>query len=1081
MSQLTVDLPVHACRDRFALQGSTDVALSLAGRENPSQTRPTRFIKVLRDYIENVREMAAARAAWMLIKPEQPGFSPDWLFASSAHSKPDHETQEQALALITEAKGNTEKVKQLNLQPPVDYFTGVSENLQLLRIRISDLDLEEFDRVPLENRRLILKNTRSGAIGDVWIGLRYDHGKYSEFLQKIGGGLRGQELCETPTALNWLNWVLTSSARMAWQIYELSTLLRDPTTGLPRRSELQTHINRLLATGSDRHYVLGLALINPDEFEQVNQRWGRERGDAILREIASLIQANVRQSDQVYHYGSAMFAVTFQAPDTPDVNPAVAHLRDVLSKREFSDNAIKLNFSIGVSIHQIRQRSNPKIDHAELLRRADCALNAAKVSGGARTMLWTPEGFTSSVDHHDRLSGIFTADTKKDYRNMLLLWDTVQVIASKTDVTAVANEFVERVRTTFKPQCAALICIDKNRQPRFLSRSLSIGGSTPSMESGDIARFLTTDRHNLIARALHSGETEQARITTSADGSEGAGQALAAYAVPLIGGNNHHACLYVDGPRDEFCLDSSDLVFLKVLAKQVAVALERCELTLRWQLEREGESRRLREEVRGLRQALDHSKLVYQSAQMEALLKLVRKVAPTDATVLITGESGTGKEMIARSLHQQSRRHAGPFITVDFGAVSPGLMETELFGHAKGAFTGASGATLGRISQAENGTVFLDEIGEIPLDVQTKLLRFLQEKEITPVGAIHPRKVNVRIVAATNRDLPQEVAAGRFRQDLYYRLQVVEITAPPLRQRPDDILPLTHYFLEKLAIQYDKRVRRLSPEVAALLLDYPWPGNVRELQNRLLQAVILCSDDEIRPADFALDGGYGAPPRSGNPADRPSTAFGRTPDSERSGRAVEPSAADLESWPQARGGKPGKDENPWETLRGIFTRQVAAATARRNADPLPLGVWLDEDLVLAADAAHGGVGRRAAAVLGMAETTFRRHLEKAKRATGPRTAPRHPVWAPAVPVLERLARAHDLGRDENILKATRGLLLAEISARLPHNDRLGSALLGVTVPTYRRWKAELDGGAPADSEQALERRSPSDRSGVHPQ
>lgn len=1021
-------------------------------------------IKMLRDYIENLRDMAAARAAWLLIKPVQPECFPNWLFASSTNSQPNRETQVQALALIAEAVSNEENTQRPDLQQPIHYYTGTFGDFQLLHIRVTNIELEGLERVTVENRRPIPEKTQCDAVGDIWIGLRYDNGKVPKFLNNIGGELRSRQWYEAPPGPNWLNWVLTTGARMAWQIYQLSTLLRDPTTGLPRRAELQTHINRLLAAGSDRPYVLGLVLINPDEFEQVNQRWGRERGDAILREIAGLIQANMRQSDQVYHYGSAIFAVAFQVPAAGDANPAIAHLWELLSHHGFLNGKIKLNFSIGGSVHEIGAQPNPEIDHAELLRRADCALNAAKASGGAKTMLWTAEGVTTSLNHHDRLSGIFTADTRKDYRNMLLLWDTVQVIASQTDATAVANEFVERVRTTFKPRSATLIVIDDNGQLRFLSRSPCTSDSTQLEEFGDITQFFTAERRHLIARAQKSGETAQTEIITSADGPDSAGQTLRAYAVPLIGGSHHHSALYVDGPRDEFLLDSSDLVFLQVLAKQVAGALERCELTLRWQLEREGESRRLREEVRGLRQALDHSRLVYQSARMESVLKMVRKVASTDATVLITGESGTGKEMIARSLHQQSRRHAGPFITVDFGAISPGLMETELFGHAKGAFTGASGASPGRIAQAENGTVFLDEIGEIPLDVQAKLLRFLQEKEITPVGASHSRKVDVRIVAATNRDLPQEIARGRFRQDLYYRLRVVEITAPPLRQRPDDILPLTHYFLEKLAIQYDKRVRRLSPEVVAMLLDYPWPGNVRELQNRLLQAVIMCNDEEIALADFSLDRvDHALLARHEKPVDLPSTPCEGTLDSARAERAVAPAVADLEPWPQA-GGSPGEDEDPWEALRGVFARQVATTTARRNPDPLPLGLWLDEDLVLAADAAHGGVGRQAAAVLGMAETTFRRHLEKAKRATAQQTAPRHPVWSPAVPILERLARARD-HCDGNILKAARRLLLTEIRSRLPNNDRLGAALLGVTTPTYRRWKAECDGDARTGSAQ----------------
>lgn len=196
-------------------------------------------------------------------------------------------------------------------------------------------------------------------------------------------------------------------------------------------------------------------------------------------------------------------------------------------------------------------------------------------------------------------------------------------------------------------------------------------------------------------------------------------------------------------------MDSSDLVFLNGIANQVALALDRANLAANWKREQEREKSRLKQELRGLRQAMGHSKFAFQSPQMQAVFDTLRRIGPIDATVLIEGESGTGKEVLARALHELSRRHKGPFVTVDCGAIAKSLLESELFGYVKGAFTGAESDSRGRIVQADGGTLFLDEIGELPLDIQSKLLRFVQEKEITPVGASKPRSVDIRIVAAT--------------------------------------------------------------------------------------------------------------------------------------------------------------------------------------------------------------------------------------------------------------------------------------------------------------------------------------------
>jgi two-component system response regulator PilR (NtrC family) len=237
--------------------------------------------------------------------------------------------------------------------------------------------------------------------------------------------------------------------------------------------------------------------------------------------------------------------------------------------------------------------------------------------------------------------------------------------------------------------------------------------------------------------------------------------------------------------------------------------------------------------------------LVGRSAAMEAVYALIEKVAPARTTVLITGESGTGKELVARALHGKSGRAQGPFVPVNCGAIPEGLIESELFGHVKGAFTGAQEANPGLFTAAAGGTLFLDEIGELPTALQVKLLRAIQERRIRPVGGQADVELDVRLVAATNRDLPEEVRAGRFREDLYYRLNVVQIRVPPLRQRREDVLPLAEHFLRRFGAEHGRGTLRLSREALRSLDEYDFHGNVRELENVIERAVTLSSGDEV--------------------------------------------------------------------------------------------------------------------------------------------------------------------------------------------------------------------------------------------
>ncbi len=268
-------------------------------------------------------------------------------------------------------------------------------------------------------------------------------------------------------------------------------------------------------------------------------------------------------------------------------------------------------------------------------------------------------------------------------------------------------------------------------------------------------------------------------------------------------------------------------------------------LTLRKAHEREVLRRKTQLLQRDMKQSLGERAIVAASDGMIDLLEMLERTAGYKSTVLVTGESGTGKEVIARAIHAQSPRREAPFVAVNCGAIPENLLESELFGHAKGAFTGANRAHRGLFAEADQGTLFLDEIAEMPVALQVKLLRAIQEEEIRPVGETKSQQVDVRVIAATARDLEREMAEGRFREDLFYRLNVVRLEVPPLRERRADIPLLVDHFLARFRDQLGKPIRAVSDETLDLLVGYGWPGNVRELENLIERAVILTDGDTI--------------------------------------------------------------------------------------------------------------------------------------------------------------------------------------------------------------------------------------------
>jgi len=267
--------------------------------------------------------------------------------------------------------------------------------------------------------------------------------------------------------------------------------------------------------------------------------------------------------------------------------------------------------------------------------------------------------------------------------------------------------------------------------------------------------------------------------------------------------------------------------------------------------------RRLRDENRSLREALQHRyrhpNVVARSAKMQEVLSAVERVAPTNSTVLLGGESGVGKDLIARAIHEKSRRASGPFIKINSTAIPESLLESELFGYEKGAFTGASSSKPGKFDLADKGTLFLDEIGDVPPATQVKLLRVLQEREFERLGGTRTIKVDVRLVAATNRDLRAALEEGTFREDLYYRLNVVPIDIPPLREHKEDVPELANLFLSRFAKDSEKKITGISPDALQILVNHYWPGNVRELQNVIERASALAAGPVLQASDVHLD------------------------------------------------------------------------------------------------------------------------------------------------------------------------------------------------------------------------------------
>ncbi len=452
----------------------------------------------------------------------------------------------------------------------------------------------------------------------------------------------------------------------------------------------------------------------------------------------------------------------------------------------------------------------------------------------------TPEGSTlrdRGDDPHQR--GAATARLQEQHNRLQLLLKLTNSITSNLTLKEVLHTVAANVREVMRCD-AANIALPASEPGTFCLRALDFPGSKGFFEEEQI---VTPTDNSPAKRALETLKPVSGRVTSTRAAAEGLKTVCF---IPLV--NHGRALGYMSLARlSEEMFTQDEIDFLSQAAGQVAIAVDNAlayEEILKLKDKLAQEKLYLEEEVRS---EMGFEQIVGSSPALKQVLQLVETVALSDSTVLLLGETGTGKELIARAIHDRSRRKQRTFVKLNCAAIPTGLLESELFGHEKGAFTGAISQKIGRMELADHGTLFLDEVGDIPIEIQPKLLRALQEREFERLGSTHTRKVDVRLIAATNRNLEQMVADREFRSDLFYRLNVFPIRIPPLRERSEDIPLLVSYFVQKFANRMQKKIDAIPVAVMKSLTAWEWPGNIRELENFIERAVILTRGKSLEP------------------------------------------------------------------------------------------------------------------------------------------------------------------------------------------------------------------------------------------
>lgn len=667
-----------------------------------------------------------------------------------------------------------------------------------------------------------------------------------------------------------------------------------------------------------------------------------DEGDSLdaVEQASALVNQSLRSTDLVSSFGSNQLSVSMPYTSLEEGRQIAGSLLKSLRDALSSQT----RFSLGLA------SASPNDQQPfEIFRRANWALNVSRESGGNRVILWRDEAEHAPAEARP-------GSGERDYLNVVLLWNVMNVVAKASDIEELAMRLCHHLQASFE---FAKVAVIERQDDSIVSLAGHLMDSRAFGGVGDLG--LTQADFDEIQRMVTQGA--ELSVTDRR----------------LMFRINQGIILYIEALQP---VPPADLEFLQTLVHYASTGFVR-----------ETEALAVPEG--------QNNELLFQSPRMQSIMESVKLVGPTDATVLIIGESGTGKERLARAIHNASPRAGRPFTIVDCGAVVGSLIESELFGHVKGAFTGADRHTSGRLKESDGGTVLLDEVGELPLDVQVKLLRFVQEHQIAAVGSNRYETVDTRVIAATNRDLQTLVKQGRFREDLFYRLNVFTIETPPLREREGDVLLLARHYLDHYAHQYGKRILGFTADAEQALMEQAWPGNIRELMNIINRAVILCKDSTVSNIHLGLF-------TDSRPVD--------------TGRLRGPRAS-LQEW-----------------LAGLVDASLA------TGELPPLAQWLEEDLILATLAINADVLNRAAQALGIPESTLRRKVSRIRDDLALVDRPRHSDSIE--PLMAELVAQADANR-QTLLEAISTTLLRELeSRRLNRQD--AAALMGVSLPTYRK-------------------------------
>jgi len=618
-------------------------------------------------------------------------------------------------------------------------------------------------------------------------------------------------------------------------LYEKNNI--DTLTQLYLRPYFEECLKNELSLARELDSFLSLIMIDIDSFKAINDNYGHQKGNEVLKELGSILTQTLRTSDICARYGRDQFVIILPNTDIQQAKVVIEKLREEIKNHSFPCGNITISIGISTFPEHIKN-IDPFLQTDKLLKYADQALYYAKENGHDHYEIWN-ENILAKQKPRSTVSDILTGDSIRDYHNVEMLLETLKAIESAFDLKKLLNQIVNTILNITEAERCIIMMLDekqmlkisnaKNHKGKELKKDISYSKSIcdkvlkngiPICIKGIEKDIATTSQLELDLKSI--------------------------MCVPLQVKNNRFGVIYVDSQYIMHEFTEIELSFFSAIASQLALVIENT-------CSHETKEKLLKKEIVELQNRLIVRRIsLGKSEVMKKVFDLIDKVAKTNTTVLIYGETGTGKELTAHSIHNISYRKKKPFRIVDCSSISAELLESELFGYEKGAYTGAHEQKKGLFESADGGTVFLDEINELPLRLQSKLLRVLQEKNIRRIGGRERIDVDIRLIAASNKKLEELIKDDKFREDLYYRLNVFTITLPPLRKRGYDIILLAHHFLAFFG--KNKKIKGFTKEAEELMKKYTWQGNIRELEHKIERAVIISNAEYISVEDLELEG-----------------------------------------------------------------------------------------------------------------------------------------------------------------------------------------------------------------------------------